>query len=193
MADIAETIARVLELDAEATKVPWKPSVGVYHDMEGDSEADDCFFGRGPVPFPHARALGEADAALIAYYRTAAPALANECQRLQACMAKAGLTAFMRDGDPEAVAEHLRSVIDSYKKPATECQRLRERVRVLEEALRPFAFAAGVFGDSQQVGVVMRDAPVTFHTTWRARAVNAPVLRGADFNVARAALAKGDR
>jgi len=41
---------------------------------------------------------------------------------------------------------------------------------------------------SEEVG-----APVTFHTTWRARAVNAPVLRGADFNVARAALAKGDR
>ncbi len=35
------------------------------------------------VPFPHAQALGEADAALIAYYRTACPQLADEVERLQ--------------------------------------------------------------------------------------------------------------
>lgn len=48
-----------------------------------------------------------------------------EIERLRACMKKAGLAAFMRDGDPEAVAEHLRSVIDSYEKPAAECSRLQ--------------------------------------------------------------------
>lgn len=105
--------------------------------------------------------------------------LADECERLQA--ERKNLLRAWENGDDAPLAAAAKA----------ECERLRERVRELEEALRPFAFAAGVFGDSQQVGVVMRDAPVTFHTTWRARAVNAPVLRGADFNAARSALAKG--
>jgi ABC-type transporter Mla subunit MlaD len=70
---------------------------------------------------------------------------------------------------------------------------LAKRVAELEAALKPFAFAAGVFGDSEQVGAIMHDAPVTFHTNWRAVARNAPVLRGADFNAVRAALAKGGK
>lgn len=74
--DLPALIARVRELDQAATPGPWSKSVGVYQDPDGDSSDDDCFFGRGPVPFPHARALGEADAALIAEYRNAAPRLA---------------------------------------------------------------------------------------------------------------------
>lgn len=145
MTDIPDLIARVRELDKAATKGPWvAPHAHVQQRQAGYVYRAEGMASQ--VARTMSTTRGMCDAALIAYYRTAAPALADECERL------------------------------------------RERVSVLEEALRPFAFAAGVFGDSQQVGVVMRDAPVTFHTTWRARAVNAPVLRGADFNAARLAL-----
>ena len=68
--DITETIAEVLRLDEEATPGPWEPFGGSV--VEADETA---YIVHG----------GEAnDADLIAYYRTAAPALAREVQRLQA-------------------------------------------------------------------------------------------------------------
>lgn len=88
MADpIAEAIARVRELDAAATKGPWVRGIGNEYRLVrrglAETVAADC---------------GADNGNLIAFYRTAAPALADECERL------------------------------------------RERVSVLEEALRPFQF-----------------------------------------------------
>lgn len=97
MADvISDTIARVRELDAAATKGPWEhgsamccPDMGWVVGPRGEV----CPTYEGTK---RTHTLDANDAELIAYYRTAAPALADECARL------------------------------------------RERVRVLEEALRPF-------------------------------------------------------
>ena len=150
--DLPALIARVRELDAEATKGPWfyNSYSGVFsepvsreYDAAVEALPDDApaeaFDGLVEPCCAHvpvvggdtATAQGARDAALIAAYRTAAPLLAAECERLRACMAKAGLAAFMRAGDPEAVAEHLRSVIDSYEKPAAECSRLQAEVTQL--------------------------------------------------------------
>lgn len=82
MSDIRETVAEVLRLDAEATEGPWDED-GIYmgirhlgkhcsHWYYYNSDGDLI-----PVPL-------DKDAAIIAYYRTAAPALAREVQRLQA-------------------------------------------------------------------------------------------------------------
>lgn len=74
-----ETIAEVLRLDAEATQGPW--------DALDSSNPED------PAPFVAQTGMGDVitgdvfytpDADIIAYYRTAAPALAREVQRLQA-------------------------------------------------------------------------------------------------------------
>ena len=79
---INETIAEVLRLDAEATQGPWEwspPSRGSCGGFPGV-----CTFGRDAV---YAQAYGDPpdpeDAALIAYYRAAAPALAREVQDLR--------------------------------------------------------------------------------------------------------------
>ena len=152
MTDIESILAEVRRLDAEATKGPWfyNSYSGVFsepvsreYDVAVEALPDDApaeaFDGLVEPCCAHvpvvggdtATAQGARDAALIAAYRTAAPLLADECERLRACMAKAGLAAFMREGDPEAVAEHLRSVIDSYEKPAAECSRLQAEVTQL--------------------------------------------------------------
>jgi hypothetical protein len=68
--NINETIAEVLRLDEEATQGPWEPFAG---SVVREGETAYLVHG-GP----------DTDAALVAYYRTAAPALAREVQRLQA-------------------------------------------------------------------------------------------------------------
>ncbi|NCC26185.1 MAG: hypothetical protein EOM25_13480 [Deltaproteobacteria bacterium] len=75
MNDINETVAEVLRFDEEATPGPWTwttpPSEDSYTcvwDDYGDLVVEGNW---------------EGDTALIAYYRTAAPALAREVQRLQ--------------------------------------------------------------------------------------------------------------
>lgn len=70
MSEINETIAEILRLDEEATPGPWEPWGGSV--VEADETAYIVHGGQAN------------DAALIAYYRTAAPALALEVQRLQA-------------------------------------------------------------------------------------------------------------
>jgi hypothetical protein len=74
MGNINETIAEVLRLDAEAAKGPWEwttpPSEDSYTcvwDDHGDLVVEGNW---------------EGNTALIAHYRTAAPALAREVQRL---------------------------------------------------------------------------------------------------------------
>lgn len=103
MTDFDETIrrvpaliARVRELDAAATKGPWSshPPVSPYKDGRW-SVCDDRTNTLARVNVGiRVPGVERQDAALIAYYRTACPQL------------------------------------------AVECERLRERVRVLEEALR---------------------------------------------------------
>jgi len=105
--DITETIAEILRLDAEATPGPWSDrytpeggDVEVLTDLPVKWAANlpegyapgrwdarticDLLARRGAMRpgLPHGQRV--ADAALIAYYRTAAPALAREVQRLQA-------------------------------------------------------------------------------------------------------------
>ncbi len=107
MSDINETIAEVLRLDAEATPGPWSDrytpeggDVEVLTDLPVKWAANlpegyapgrwdarticDLLARRGAMRpgLPHGQRV--ADAALIAYYRTAAPALAREVKRLQA-------------------------------------------------------------------------------------------------------------
>jgi len=108
--DINGTIAEVLRLDAEATQGPWhyEPHWGDVYDFTGKPPyrsrrgvTDDCEDGAAIVGArgqdviyegtftAHEQTAGhigltEEDHTLIAYYRTAAPALAREVQRLQA-------------------------------------------------------------------------------------------------------------
>lgn len=92
MTAIDETIRRVRELSESATKGPWYPSSGPWVGLAFGvlDDGNECVAAcREPTPNADRH-----NAALIAYYRTAAPLLADECERL------------------------------------------RERVRVLEEALR---------------------------------------------------------
>ena len=104
--DINETIAEVLRLDAEATPGPWSDrytpeggDVEVLTDLPVKWAANlpegyapgrwdarticDLLARRGAMRpgLPHGQRV--ADATLIAYYRTAAPALAREVLRLQ--------------------------------------------------------------------------------------------------------------
>jgi hypothetical protein len=68
--NINETISEVLRLDAQAAQGPWEPFAG---SVVREGETAYLVHG-GP----------DTDAALVAYYRTAAPALAREVQMLQA-------------------------------------------------------------------------------------------------------------
>lgn len=100
MSDIESTVNEVLRLDGEATKAPWAPryytakdmtdlraivadlvndGVGVrFHFVSDHADSDRITGASGNGP------TSEANAALIAYYRTAAPQLAREVQRLTA-------------------------------------------------------------------------------------------------------------
>lgn len=99
--DLTTIIARVRELDAAATKGPWMaPHARVQAEQVGYVYRAEGMASQ--VARTMSTTRGMCDAALIAYYRTAAPALADECERL------------------------------------------RERERVLEEALRPLATASMV-------------------------------------------------
>lgn len=113
--DINETIAEALRLDVEATPGPWETWGGSV--VEADETA---YIVHG----------GEAnDAALIAYYRTAAPALAREVQRMQAecidlhsaidlsCEREA--RAYLRG--QEAMRERAAALVDRAADTACEC------------------------------------------------------------------------
>lgn len=146
MTDIPDLIARVRELDKAATKGPWRVGrAETFHvfcpSTHADAMGPERVLLRMNEHFPH-----ETDAALIAYYRDAAPALADECQRLR------GELAVWRDGVGRRCCDHTRSVNEALRvdkgvltaerdAAKAECERLRERGRVLEEALRMCADA----------------------------------------------------
>lgn len=76
--DINETIAEVLRLDAKATPGPWvRTRTGATMAVAG------CGGSRGGVYTLAESAYPSMSADLIAYYRTAAPVLAREVQRLR--------------------------------------------------------------------------------------------------------------
>ncbi len=95
MSDTNETIAEVLRLDEEATPGPWDYWFEVGTRLGPDREHPIALvkqMRRASCPGGVRGAGVDADAALITYYRTAAPALAREVQRLQAevCEARIG-------------------------------------------------------------------------------------------------------
>lgn len=122
MTDINETIAEVLRLGADATPGPWDED-GIYMGLRHlGKHCSDWYYRDSDgnlieVPL-------ERDATLIAYYRTAAPALAREVQRLQ--------------GDVErlcVLVDYLREEEEPYERDRlqAEVQRLQAEV----ERLRP--------------------------------------------------------
>ena len=87
MSDTNETIAEVLRLDEEATPGPWDYWFEVGTRLGPDREHPIALvkqMRRASCPGGVRGAGVDADAALITYYRTAAPALARSVQRLQA-------------------------------------------------------------------------------------------------------------
>lgn len=81
---IAETIARVKQLDAKATPGPWvgEPDGGPHRGRVEERSAR----GIETVAYTYCGAYdghGARNAELVAYYRTAAPLLAAECERLR--------------------------------------------------------------------------------------------------------------
>lgn len=86
MTDINETVAEVLRLDAQATRGPWDYWFEVGTRLGPDREHPIALvkqMRRARCPGGVRGAGVDADAALISHYRTAAPALAREVQRLQ--------------------------------------------------------------------------------------------------------------
>lgn len=86
MSDTNETIAEVLRLDEEATPGPWDYWFEAGTRLGPDREHPIALvkqMRRASCPGGVRGAGVDADAALITYYRTAAPALAREVQRLQ--------------------------------------------------------------------------------------------------------------
>jgi hypothetical protein len=90
MTDINETIADVLRLEAAASgRKVWEARMvcprGGWSDDDDEFIDSDGWWIDGPewLDYADASFFHQADATLIAYYRTAAPALAREVQRLQ--------------------------------------------------------------------------------------------------------------
>lgn len=119
MTDITDTIRRVRELDAAATKGPWEL----------------------PLAWP------PEDSALIAYYRTAAPELAREVERLReerdkivetavACIGKAcERHTLQAQSEPFAAFNARHETLACHWCEHEEVERLRERVAELEGLL----------------------------------------------------------
>ncbi len=85
MKDLSSLIARVRELDGKATKAPW-----IHNQGDTDEALNYDWIGDAPsgvhskIILPRMAAYGgRADVQLIAEFRTLAPQLASECERLQ--------------------------------------------------------------------------------------------------------------
>lgn len=172
-ADIAETIKRVRELSEAALPGPWRAGavwrdcVMVSHPVGLAGPGGERVLLRMNQHFPHTD-----DAALIAYYRTAAPILADECERLAAlfqqthgvhhgwiaeCQRLRERLSCARCGADSSTLDAKHHCSTCYAEAQATITRLRERVRVLEEALREIAgYELRIYGDS--VAHEMRDA-----------------------------------
>ena len=133
MSDTNETIAEVLRLDAQATPGPWDYWFEVGTRLGPDREHPIALvkrMRRASCPGGVRGAGVDADAALITYYRTAAPALAREVQRLQAevCEARIGRDCAIvaahesgRRAGQEAMRERAAALVDRAADAACEC------------------------------------------------------------------------
>lgn len=91
--DLTTIIARVRELDAAATKGPWMaPHARVQAEQVGYVYRAEGMASQ--VARTMSTTRGMSDAALIAEYRTAAPALADEVERLAALLPPVGSITF---------------------------------------------------------------------------------------------------
>ena len=125
MTTIPETVARVLDLDAKATPGPWNGAT----DETGDGFVDQVKTGEGvfigmalhaaPSELGVGNGFGSPEwadnASLVAYYRTAAPALARDVQRLQQ---EAAYTT-------SVFADDMNRLIAERDTARAECERLR--------------------------------------------------------------------
>lgn len=82
---IEETAAEVLRLDAAGTPGPREAEADAIFDRSGDGVCEVRAWSS--TAWRRTRVTDEANASLIATYRTAAPELAREVQRLQAAVA----------------------------------------------------------------------------------------------------------
>jgi hypothetical protein len=96
MTDINTTIAEVKRLDAEATPGEWRAEADPGTDCEACLETSSpqaalvrSYHSAGGIAVVLTDDREKANAALIAYYRTAAPLLAAEVERLRAEVAAA--------------------------------------------------------------------------------------------------------
>ena len=123
MSEINKTIAEVLRLDElseDLSPAPWHVSGVDSQDVRDDADeaAADAYCSN--------------DAALIAYYRTAAPALAREVQRLQAeIQPRIDRSIAFQEAMEEAEAERDAALAEVQRLQA-EVQRLQGEVDVLE-------------------------------------------------------------
>lgn len=119
--NIKDLIAEVRAHDARATIGPWHPQHGAIRvDLPG------------PVEYTWALSAYPKDVALIANYRTAAPLLADEVERLNAANEDLRLTLLAEQGKPEGAASdrwHVSHNLHGFKwwrgeddeLPAVEC------------------------------------------------------------------------
>lgn len=100
MTDLDATIARVRELDAAATRGPWVRGIGSDYRLVrrglGETVASDC---------------GADNGNLIAYYRTACPQLAAECERLQDILAAVAAPLAIDGPNHMASVKHARAAL----------------------------------------------------------------------------------
>lgn len=132
--DLPALIAEVRRLDAEATKGPWfyNSYSGVFsepvsreYDVAVEALPDDApaeaFDGLVEPCCAHvpvvggdtATAQGARDAALIAAYRTAAPLLAAECERLRDILAAVAAPLSIDGENHAATVMHARAALES--------------------------------------------------------------------------------
>jgi len=137
MADIDTIIAAVKRLDAEATKGPWNAGLGCVYENDGFSAGDP------DAPDTRIAQANDKDCELIAYYRTAAPALASEVERLheeveRLTRDRERLAGYVR----AAIAESLdatRAIAAQRDAALTERDEARRELAAAEESARMYA------------------------------------------------------
>ncbi len=110
MTDIDTLINEVQRLDGEATPGPWEVLIRPVRTIANPNEIVDRVVGitsSDEIVVDGDGVFGdtEADADLIATFRTAAPLLAAEVQRLQAALDEARLTLAAEQGKPEGAPD----------------------------------------------------------------------------------------
>lgn len=152
MTDIDDIISRVRELDAAATKGPWRAMRDgnslVGNRLVGQSRIDEVSRPHNPLycggPRPTVTVMCDADADLVAYYRTACPQLAAEVERLAALFQQ---THGVHHGwvaecerlrrESEWARNMLQEAEDALLEAQTERDALQDKLNVYEPPPRP--------------------------------------------------------